>query len=232
MGAWSVDSNTHVASMNGKGDFFSNEKSVVMEEAGSVRIELETSSGEVQVLKDSTALLAGEVIDSTFMSKKALCAFLENEIQDAKSSGVLWSLHLKATMMKVSDPIVFGHAVKTFFKDVFEKHAVLFEEIGVNANNGFGNLYDKMASLPQAKQDEIEADIAACYEARPDMAMVNSDKGITNLHVPSDVIVDASMPAMIRESGRMWGPDGELADTKAVIPDSTYAGIYLSLIHI
>ena len=230
MGAWTADSNTHVASMNGKGDFFSNEKSVVMEEAGSVRIELETSSGEVQVLKDSTPLLAGEVIDSTFMSKKALCAFLENEIQDAKSSGVLWSLHLKATMMKVSDPIVFGHAVKTFFKDVFEKHAVLFEEIGVNANNGFGNLYDKMASLPQDKQDEIEADIAACYEARPNMAMVNSDKGITNLHVPSDVIVDASMPAMIRESGRMWGPDGELADTKAVIPDSTYAGIYQATI--
>ena len=230
MGAWTSASNTHVASMNGKGDFFSNEKSVVMEKAGDVRIELEDSAGQTHVLKEKVSLLAGEVIDSTFMSTKALCAFFENEIQDAKGSGVLWSLHLKATMMKVSDPIVFGHAVKTFFKDVFNKHAELFEEIGVNANNGFGNLYDKMADLPQAKQDEIAADIAACYESRPAMAMVNSDKGITNLHVPSDVIVDASMPAMIRESGCMWGPDGELADTKAVIPDSTYAGVYQATI--
>lgn len=230
MGAWASDSGTEVASMNGKGDFFSNEQSVVMSEAGNVRIEFVAKSGEIIDLKASTPLLAGEVIDSTFMSSKALCNFFEAEIQDAKQKGLLWSLHLKATMMKVSDPIVFGYAVKTFFKDVFTKHAELFDEIGVNANNGFGNLYDKMVDLPAEKQQEIEADIAACYEIRPAMAMVNSDKGITNLHVPSDVIVDASMPAMIRESGRMWGPDGELADTKAVIPDSTYAVIYQAAI--
>jgi isocitrate dehydrogenase len=201
-----------------------------MQRAGSVRIELVAKDGEVTILKDSIPLLAGEVIDSTFMSTKALCSFFESEIEDAKQKRLLWSLHLKATMMKVSDPIVFGHAVKTFFKEVFTKHAALFEDLGVNANNGFGNLYEKLAGLPADKQQEIEADIAACYESRPAIAMVNSDKGITNLHVPSDVIVDASMPAMIRESGRMWGPGGELADTKAVIPDSTYASIYQAAI--
>lgn len=226
MGAWGSDSATEVASMNGKGDFYSNEQSVVMQKAGDVRIEFVAKDAEVTILKASTPLLAGEVIDSTFMSSKALCGFFESEIEDAKQKSLLWSLHLKATMMKVSDPIVFGYAVKTFFKEVFTKHAALFEELGVNANNGFGNLYDKIADLPADKRQEIEADIAACYENRPAIAMVNSDKGITNLHVPSDVIVDASMPAMIRESGRMWGPNGELADTKAVIPDSTYAVIY------
>jgi|TARA_B110000483_G_scaffold145435_1_gene173677 isocitrate dehydrogenase len=230
MGIWNSDSATEVASMNGNGDFFSNEQSVVMQRAGSVRIELVAKDGEVTILKDSIPLLAGEVIDSTFMSTKALCSFFESEIEDAKQKRLLWSLHLKATMMKVSDPIVFGHAVKTFFKEVFTKHAALFEDLGVNANNGFGNLYEKLAGLPADKQQEIEADIAACYESRPAIAMVNSDKGITNLHVPSDVIVDASMPAMIRESGRMWGPGGELADTKAVIPDSTYASIYQAAI--
>lgn len=232
MGQWSMASRTHVAHMDRKGDFFSNEKSTVVEKPGSVRIEfVDAGSGDVQVLKESTPLLAGEVIDGMFMSKKALCEFLETHIEDAKETGLLWSLHVKATMMKVSHPIVFGHAVKVFYKELFEKYADLFEELGVNPNNGLGNVYDKIQSLPGSKQDEIKRDINACYLDRPPIAMVDSDRGISNLHIPSDVIVDASMPAMIRESGKMWGPDGKLHDTKAVIPESTYAEIYQEVIN-
>lgn len=225
MGPWSADSKTHVSYMNG-GDFYSHEKSLTMESDGSVRIEFVGEDGEVEVLKEELKLKAGEVLDATYFSKKALCTFLEEQIEDAKEKGVLWSLHLKATMMKVQDPIVFGHAVKIFYKDVFAKYADLFDEIGVNANNGLGNVYDKISGLSDNQREAIEHDIQACYANRPAIAMVNSDRGITNLHVPSDVIVDASMPAMIRESGKMWGPDGKLADTKAVLPESTYATIY------
>ncbi len=230
MGPWQRDSKTHVAHMNGKGDFYANEKSITLDAPRLVRIELVSNDGSTTVLKDKLALKAGEVIDATYMSKKALCTFLEEQVKDAKAQGVLWSLHLKATMMKVQDPIVFGHAVRIFYKDVFAKYGALFNELGVNPNNGLGNLYDKMATLPEPGRQAIEADIQACYAKRPPMAMVNSDKGITNLHVPSDIIVDASMPAMIRESGRMWGPDGKLADTKAVLPESTYATIYQEVI--
>ena len=230
MGAWSDTSKSHVAHMGGKGDFFSNEQSVVMEQAGSVRIEFESSEGSVTVMKEKTELLSGEVIDSTFMSKNALCAFLEEQIKDAKNTGVLWSLHLKATMMKVSDPIIFGHAVKVFFGDVFTKYADIFEELEINANNGLGAVYDKIAALPDEQKAAIEADLNACYETGPAIAMVDSDKGITNLHVPSDVIVDASMPAMIRSSGQMWNAEGLQQDTKAVIPESTYATIYQEVI--
>lgn len=225
MGPWTADSKTHVAHMSG-GDFYSHEKSLTMQSDGSVRIEFVGKDGQVEVLKEELKLKAGEVIDATYFSKKALCAFLEEQIDDAKEQGVLWSLHLKATMMKVQDPIVFGHAVKIFYKDVFAKYADLFDEIGVNPNNGLGNVYDKIAGLSDNQREAIEHDIQACYANRPAIAMVNSDRGITNLHVPSDVIVDASMPAMIRESGKMWGPDGKLADTKAVLPESTYATIY------
>lgn len=232
MGQWSMASRTHVAHMDRKGDFFSNEKSTVVDKPGSVRIEfVDGQSGDLKVLKESTPLLAGEVIDGMFMSKKALCEFLESHIEDAKETGLLWSLHVKATMMKVSHPIVFGHAVKVFYKDLFDKYAELFEELGVNPNNGLGNVYDKIESLPGSKQDEIKRDINACYLNRPPIAMVDSDRGISNLHIPSDVIVDASMPAMIRESGKMWGPDGKLHDTKAVIPESTYAEIYQEVIN-
>jgi isocitrate dehydrogenase len=232
MGKWSMASQTHVAHMNRKGDFFSSEKSTVVDKAGNVRIEfVDKESGDVTVLKPETALLAGEVIDGMFMSKKALCEFFEAQIEDAKETGLLWSLHVKATMMKVSHPIVFGHAVKVFYKDLFEKYADLFDQLGVNPNNGLGNVYDKIQSLPLSKQDEIKSDINACYLNRPPIAMVDSDKGISNLHVPSDVIVDASMPAMIRESGKMWGPDSKLHDTKAVIPESTYAEIYQEVIN-
>lgn len=226
MGPWSPDSKTHVAHMNGEGDFYSNEKSLTMESDGKVRIEFTGEDGKVEVLKPELKLIAGEVIDATFFSKKALVAFLEEQIDDAKEKGVLWSLHLKATMMKVQDPIVFGHAVRIFYKDVFNKYADLFDEIGVNENNGLGNVYDRISGLSDNQREAIEHDIQACYANRPAIAMVNSDRGITNLHVPSDVIVDASMPAMIRESGKMWGPDGKLADTKAVLPESTYATIY------
>jgi isocitrate dehydrogenase len=231
MGAWSADSKTHVAHMNGQGDFYCNERSVTLPAATSVRIEFVAKDGQVTVLKSDLALKAGEIIDGTFLSKKALCKFLEEQVEDAKAKGVLWSLHVKATMMKVQDPIVFGHAVRIFYKDVFTKYADLFDEIGVNANYGLGNVYDKIATLPDAKREAIEKDIQACYTTRPAIAMVNSDKGITNLHVPSDIIVDASMPAMIRESGKMWGPDGKLADTKAVLPESTYATIYQEAIN-
>jgi isocitrate dehydrogenase len=230
MGVWSPASSSHVAHMKG-GDFYSSEKSTVVDEPCDVRIELEDKNGNITVLKEKTALLAGEVIDGMFMSKKALRKFFEEQIEDAKETGVLFSLHVKATMMKVSHPIVFGHAVTVFYKDLFEKHAKTFAELGVNANNGLGNVYEKIESLPSMLRAEIEQDIAACYLNRPAIAMVNSDKGISNLHVPSDVIVDASMPAMIRDSGKMWGPDGKLHDTKAVIPESTYATFYQEMIN-
>ncbi len=225
MGAWTSDSKTHVATMT-HGDFRSNEKSVTVPEATDVKIELVSNDGSVTVLKESTPLQAKEIIDATVMSKKALVEFLQEEIQDAKDENILFSLHMKATMMKVSDPIIFGHAVNVFFKDIFDKHAALFEELGVDVNNGFGDLVAKLKELPADKQAEIEADIQKCYESRPDVAMVNSDKGITNLHVPSDVIIDASMPAMIRTSGQMWDKNGKQQDTKAVIPDSSYAAVY------
>lgn len=230
MGEWSQASRSHVAHMRG-GDFYSSEKSTTIEKEGHVRIEFTDKNGEVTVLKPRIDLEKGEVIDGMFMSKKALCEFFEEQIEDARKTGVLFSLHVKATMMKVSHPIVFGHCVKVFYKDLFEKHGKLFEELGVNPNNGLGSVYDKIASLPESQRSEIQADINACYRTRPPMAMVNSDKGISNLHVPSDVIVDASMPAMIRNSGQMWGPDGQAADTKAVIPESTYATIYQEVIN-
>lgn len=225
MGAWSADSKSHVASMS-EGDFYASEKSVTVPEATKIKIELVAKDGKTVELKKFFALQKGEIIDAAILSKKALCEYLDKEIQDAKEQGVLLSLHMKATMMKVSDPIIFGHAVKVFYKPVFEKHAALFAELGVDANNGIGDLYTKIQSLAQAKRDEIEADIKACYAQRPELAMVNSDKGITNLHVPSDVIIDASMPAAIRSSGQMWGADGKLHDTKALIPDRCYAGVY------
>ena len=228
MGAWSKDSKSHVAHMT-DGDYYSSEQSIVVEEADDVKIVFNHASGST-VLKESTPLLAGEVIDSSVMSAKALRAFFEKEIKEAKETGVLFSLHLKATMMKVSDPIMFGHAVTVFFKDVFEKHAKTFEEIGVNQNNGFGNVLSNLSELDANKRAEIEADIAACYANGPDMAMVDSDKGITNLHVPSDVIIDASMPAAIRTSGMMWNSKGQLQDMKACIPDRCYAGIYKEII--
>ena len=223
MGAWSADSKSHVAHMTSD-DFFGNEKSVTVEKATTVRIEFVDPQGNVKVLKKDFNLLDGEVIDATKMSAKALRAFFAEQVEDAKKQGVLFSLHVKATMMKVSDPIIFGEAVKVYFKDVFEKYAELFKELGVDACNGLGDLYAKIASHP--KKVEIEADIQACYAKGPDVAMVNSDKGITNLHVPSDVIIDASMPAMIRNSGQMYDKDGKSRDTKAVIPDRCYASIY------
>lgn len=225
MGVWSSDSKSHVASMT-DGDFYSSEQSAVIETAGDVAITFRSDAGETSVLKEKTPVLVGEVIDATRMSRNALCAFFEESMQDAKAQGVLLSLHLKATMMKVSDPIIFGHAVKVYYKDVFEKHATTFEKIGVDVKNGLGDVYAKIASLPDDQRTEIEADIQAVYQTRPELAMVNSDKGITNLHVPSDVIVDASMPAALRSSGMMWGTDGKLHDTKAMIPDRCYAGIY------
>ncbi|MBI1911503.1 MAG: NADP-dependent isocitrate dehydrogenase [Deltaproteobacteria bacterium] len=225
MGAWSADSKTHVSHMSG-GDFYGTEKSTTVAKPETARIEFVGADGKTTVLKDKLALKAGEIIDAAVMSRKALRKFFEEQIEDARKQGVLFSLHLKGTMMKVSDPIMFGHAVTVFFKDVFDKHAAVFKELGVNPNNGLGDVYAKIAKLPDAQRSEIEADLKAVYKNRPEMAMVNSDKGITNLHVPSDVIVDASMPAMIRESGKMWGPDGKLHDTKATIPDRCYAGVY------
>lgn len=226
MGAWASSSQSHVAHMQ-HGDFYGSEKSVTIAAPTTVRIEHVAKDGTVTVLKDKTALKAGEIIDSAVMSAKALRAFYAEQIADAKSQpGLLLSLHLKATMMKVSDPIMFGHAVTVFFKDVFTKHAALIKELGVNVNNGFGDLLAKIEKLPADQKAAIEADIKAAYDNGPALAMVNSDKGITNLHVPSDVIVDASMPAMIRDSGRMWGTDGKLHDTKAMIPDRCYAGVY------
>ncbi|WP_417200413.1 NADP-dependent isocitrate dehydrogenase [Bizionia sp.] len=229
MGAWSKDSKTNVATMS-EGDFAHNEKSVTLDAATSVKIIHTDLSGTKTILKNDFPLLKGEIIDGTVLSKKALLNFLETEIEDAKATNVLFSLHMKATMMKVSDPIIFGHAVRVFFKDVFAKYQDDFNKIGVDVNNGFGDLIRNLSELPDAKRKAIEADIEATFNSRPDLAMVNSDKGITNLHVPSDVIIDASMPAMIRTSGKMWNKNGELQDTKAVIPDSSYAGIYSATI--
>jgi isocitrate dehydrogenase len=229
MGAWSADSKTHVATMEA-GDFRSNEKSVTLAEATTARIEHVTADGTVRVLKDELPLEAGEVLDGTFMSRRALVAFLEEQVADAKRQGVLFSLHLKATMMKVSDPILFGHAVRVFFRPVFEKHGEKLDALGVDPNDGLGDLLARVAGLPEEERRAIEADVRAALEDGPAIAMVNSDKGITNLHVPSDVIIDASMPPMIRDSGRMWNADGELQDCKAVIPDSSYAPIYQAVI--
>ncbi|MEO2018853.1 MAG: NADP-dependent isocitrate dehydrogenase [Fuerstiella sp.] len=229
MGEWSSDSKSHVASMSDN-DFFGSELSHTMSDAGEVRIELTGESGETTVLKDKLALQAGEMIDASRMGVNALRKFLDREIADAKEKDVLFSLHMKATMMKVSDPIIFGHAVKVFFADVFEKHAAVLDELGVDANNGIGDLYVKIEELPDDQRAEILADLDAVYANRPRLAMVNSDKGITNLHVPSDVIIDASMPAAIRTSGQMWDPDGQLADMKAIIPDRCYSGVYQATI--
>ncbi len=225
MGSWSPDSKTHVAHMDG-GDFYGSEQSVTLENACPVRIEFSGDDGTTAILKEKINLQSGEIIDTAVLSKRSLRRFYEEQMVDAKNQGVLLSLHLKATMMKISDPIMFGHAVTVYFKDVFDKHTAVIRELGVNVNNGLGELHAKMAKLPDAKRAEIESDIRHAYESRPALAMVNSDRGITNLHVPSDVIVDASMPAMIRESGKMWGPDGKLHDTKALIPDRCYARIY------
>ena len=225
MGAWSPDSKSHVVSMH-EGDFYSSEQSAVIKSAGDVKIEWLGDNGDVRILKEKTPVLAGEIIDATVMSCQALCAFFEQSIADAKTEGVLLSLHLKATMMKVSDPIIFGHAVKVYYRAVFDKHAETFKQLGVDSRNGLGDVYAKIAKLPASQRQQIEADILAVYQTQPALAMVNSDKGITNLHVPSDVIVDASMPATLRSSGQMWGPDGQLQDTKAMIPDRCYAGIY------
>ena len=225
MGAWSADSKSHVAHMN-TGDFYGSEKSALIGEAGNLKIELVGKDGSTKVLKETVKVLAGEIIDASVLSKNALRTYIAAQIDDAKNTGVLLSVHLKATMMKVSDPIIFGHFVSVFYAPVLEKHAAVIAELGVDVNNGIGDLYAKIKSLPADKQAEIEADIKALYATRPQLAMVNSDKGITNLHVPSDVIVDASMPAMIRDSGKMWNTEGKLQDTKACIPDRCYAGIY------
>ena len=230
MGVWSQASRTHVSHMR-HGDFYHGEKSMTLDRARDVRMELLTRSGQTIVLKPKTVLLDGEIIDSMFMSKKALCQFYEDEMEDARATGVMFSLHVKATMMKVSHPIVFGHAVRIYYKDAFEKHAKLFHDLGVNVNNGLVNLYDKIATLPESKREEILRDMHACHEHRPELAMVDSAKGISNLHAPNDVIVDASMPAMIRLGGKMWGADGKPKDTKAVIPESTFARIYQEMIN-
>ncbi|AMZ69819.1 MULTISPECIES: NADP-dependent isocitrate dehydrogenase [Pseudomonas] len=229
MGAWAADSKSHVAHMS-TGDFYGSEKAALIDAAGSVKIELIAQDGTATVLKEKTTVQAGEILDCAVMSKNALRDFIAAEIEDAKQKGVLLSVHLKATMMKVSDPIMFGQIVAEFYKDALAKHAQVLEQIGFNLNNGIGDLYARIKALPAEQQAQIEADIQAVYAARPSLAMVNSDKGITNLHVPSDVIVDASMPAMIRDSGKMWGTDGQLHDTKAVIPDRCYATIYQAVI--
>ncbi|WP_223473093.1 MULTISPECIES: NADP-dependent isocitrate dehydrogenase [unclassified Pseudomonas] len=229
MGAWAADSKSHVAHMS-TGDFYGSEKAALIDAAGSVKIELIAQDGTATVLKEKTTVQAGEILDCAVMSKNALRDFIAAEIEDAKQKGVLLSVHLKATMMKVSDPIMFGQIVAEFYKDALAKHAQVLEQIGFNLNNGIGDLYARIKALPVEQQAQIEADIQAVYAARPSLAMVNSDKGITNLHVPSDVIVDASMPAMIRDSGKMWGTDGQLHDTKAVIPDRCYATIYQAVI--
>ena len=230
MGVWDKESKSHVATMS-EGDFRNNEKSVTVSSATNVKIEHTDLNGNTTILKASTPLLTGEIIDASVMSKNALVRFLEAQVADAKATNILFSLHMKATMMKVSDPIIFGHGVKVFFKDVFKKHSETFAQIGVDVNNGFGNLISKITELPANKKAEIEKDIETAYQNGPALAMVNSDKGITNLHVPSDVIIDASMPAMIRTSGQMWNADGKQQDTKAVIPDSSYAGIYEATIN-
>lgn len=229
MGEWDSNSKTHVATME-KDDFYSNEKSVTLDKETDVKIQLINASGNTTVLKDKLHLLEGEIIDGTFMSKKALVKFLEEQVKDAKEKGVLFSLHMKATMMKVSDPIIFGHAVKVFFKDIFEKYSEELEKAGADPNSGLGDILSAINKLPEDKKSKIEAAIKADIDNGPDLAMVNSDKGITNLHVPSDVIIDASMPAMIRTSGQMWNAEGKTQDTKAVIPDSSYAGVYQTTI--
>ena len=229
MGDWRSDSKSHVAYMR-DGDFYSSEQSVVIAEAGTLKIEFVAGDGKATVLKEEIPVEAGEIVDAAVMRCRALRAFYEAEIADAKAKGVLFSLHLKATMMKVSDPILFGHAVSAYYKDVFEKHAAVFAELGIDPNNGIGEVYEKIKRLPDGHRAEIEADIAACSARRAELAMVNSDRGITNLHVPSDVIIDASMPTAIRESGRMWGPDGALCDTKFTIPDRCYARVYQEVI--
>jgi len=229
MGAWASDSKTHVSTMS-KGDFAHNEKSVTLDEATSVNIVHTDAKGNKTNLKSDLGLLQGEIIDATVMSKKALLEFLEEQVEDALDKSVLFSLHMKATMMKVSDPIIFGHAVRVFFDDLFKKHGKTFEKIGVDVNNGFGNLLEKLSELPEEKRDIIREDIRFALNHGADLAMVNSDRGITNLHVPSDVIIDASMPAMIRTSGQMWNAEGKQQDTKAVIPDSSYAGVYSATI--
>ena len=225
MGKWSPDSKTHVATMQ-QGDFFHNEKSLTISEAITISVQHIDNTNNITILKGPFSLQKGEIIDATTMSRKALVQFLTEQVEDAKAKNVLFSIHMKATMMKVSDPIIFGHMVKVFFKSLFDKHQNTFDAIGVDVNNGFGNLVEKLQELPEAKRQEIESDIAAAFNNGPSLAMVNSDKGITNLHVPSDVIIDASMPAMIRTSGQMWNADCKLEDTKAVIPDSSYAGVY------
>ena len=230
MAEWSQASRTHVSHML-QGDFYHGEKSMTLDKARDVKMELITRSGKTVVLKPKVSLIAGEIIDSMFMSKKALLDFYEKEIEDARKTGVMFSLHVKATMMKVSHPIVFGHCVKIFYRDAFAKHGPLFDELGINVNNGMANLYDKIKTLPQSKQDEIKRDLHACHEHRPELAMVDSAKGITNFHSPNDVIVDASMPAMIRQGGKMWGADGRLKDVKAVMPESTFARIYQEIIN-
>ena len=229
LGAWTAASKAEVAFMS-SGDFYGNEKSVVMGGAGELKIELVAKDGTVKMLKDKLKVSAGEIVDGTFMSKNALRAFYAEQIEKAKKEGLLLSLHLKATMMKVSDPVLFGHAVSVFFEDVFAKHAETFKQLGVNPNMGLGDLYAKIKSLPEAKQAEIEADIQAEYAKRPALAMVDSDKGITNLHVPSDVIVDASMPVVIRDSGKMWNKDGKLQETLALVPDRCYSQMYQAMI--
>ena len=229
MGKWEPTSKTHVATMD-HGDFFANEKSLTFENADSLSIILEAENGATTILKENLKILPGEIVDATIMSKKALISFLTEQIEDAKAKNVLLSLHMKATMMKISDPIIFGHAVRTFFKDLFTKHGDTFKEIGVNVNSGLGDLLNSLEKLPADKRAEVEADLKEGFENGPSLAMVNSDKGITNLHVPSDVIIDASMPAMIRSSGKMWNSNGALEDTKAIIPDSSYAGIYQATI--
>ncbi len=230
MAEWSQASRSHVSHMH-HGDFYHGEKSITLDKARDVKMELITKSGKTLVLKPKLSLKDGEIIDSMFMSKKALLAFYEKEIEDAHKTGVMFSLHVKATMMKVSHPIVFGHCVRIFYKDAFEKHAKLFDELGVNVNNGMVNLYDKLATLPQSQREEVLADLHACHEHRPELAMVDSAKGITNFHSPNDIIVDASMPAMIRNGGKMWGADGRLKDVKAVMPESTFARIYQEMIN-
>jgi isocitrate dehydrogenase len=230
MSKWSPASRTHVSHMHG-GDFYAHEKSITIDKACDVKMDLVTKGGETLLLKKKVSLIAGEIIDSMYMSKKALCKFYEDEMEDARETGVMLSLHVKATMMKVSHPIVFGHAVKIFYKDAFAKHGKLFDELGVNANNGLSSVYEKIATLPTTKREEVLRDLHACHEHRPELAMVDSAKGISNLHAPNDVIVDASMPAMIRLGGKMWGADGRPKDTKAVIPESTFARIYQEVIN-
>ncbi len=230
MGEWKQWSSTHVSHMH-EGDFYHGEQSITLDKARNVRMELVTDAGETQVLKPEIALQDKEIIDLMFMSKKALREFYEREMEDCREAGILFSLHVKATMMKVSHPIVFGHAVKIYYKEAFEKHGDLFDELGVNVNNGMADLHNKIATLPSSKREEIEADLHACQEHRPRLAMVDSSKGITNFHSPSDIIVDASMPAMIRNGGKMWGADGKMYDCKAVMPESTFARIYQEMIN-